>query len=103
MGGLDEPHSHDPEREVNTTMSAGGAYDDLSKEKNASRDGSEGRNEAAVAVLENSPSSVVDSPATQIIGVMILEFGVLLHRYGSLRERGWLCDVDVHGLVCLSA
>jgi solute carrier family 39 (zinc transporter), member 1/2/3 len=29
---------------------------------------------------DSTPSSVVDSPLAQIIGVMILEFGVLLHR-----------------------
>lgn len=37
--------------------------------------------DAELAVLTNQPISVVDSPLTQIIGVAILEFGVLLHRY----------------------
>lgn len=38
-----------------------------------------------LAMLTTQPSSVVDSPLTQIIGVAILEFGVLLHRYEQSR------------------
>ena len=68
-------------------MSEGGAYNDNAAklEKRGSHDGSSEGNypskqDAEMAVLNYAPSSVVDSPATQIIGVMILEFGVLLHR-----------------------
>lgn len=35
--------------------------------------------DAELALLTTQPSSVVDSVATQVIGVAILEFGVLLH------------------------
>lgn len=50
-----------------------GDADAANSEKGSGRD-------AEIALLEESPISVVDSPLTQIIGVMILEFGVLLHR-----------------------
>lgn len=58
---------------------------DVDSEKSARRD-------AEMAVLDNTPSSVVDSVATQIIGVGILEFGVLLHRWAaSCAGRSALC------------
>ena len=41
-----------------------------------------GRRDVEADTLDAPSLSVVDSPLTQIIGVMILEFGVLLHRCG---------------------
>ena len=74
--------AHGPEG-TKTVLSSHGAYagDELDPEKG--RESSlNGQNlkGADTQVLNASHQSVVDSPATQIIGVMILEFGVLLHR-----------------------
>ncbi|KAI0089462.1 ZIP-like iron-zinc transporter [Irpex rosettiformis] len=69
--------AHGPEAGRNM-LSDHGIYTDSDPEKG--RDSSlNGKKDAEMAVLNASPSSVVDSPATQIIGVAILEFGVLLH------------------------
>ena len=73
--------AHGPEGTTKTVLSSHGAYDDSDPEKG--RESSlNGQNlkGADTQVLSASHQSVVDSPATQIIGVMILEFGVLLHR-----------------------
>ena len=47
--------------------------------------------------------SVVDSPLTQIIGVMILEFGVLLHRCAIFPRLCYRCDLADECAVFLSA
>ncbi|KAI0703020.1 Zinc/iron permease [Cytidiella melzeri] len=58
----------------------GGAFDGTDHEKVAAHDGSLNSTKGAeFAALGLTPSSVVDSALTQIIGVAILEFGVLLH------------------------
>ncbi len=72
--------AHGPESGDNgdrNVLSEHGAYDDSEKGRDASLTG---KKDVEMAVLNAAPSSVVDSPATQIIGVGILEFGVLLHR-----------------------
>ena len=79
--------AHGPEGTTKTVLSSHGAYagDELDPEKG--RESSlNGQNlkGADTQVLSASHQSVVDSPATQIIGVMILEFGVLLHRCVNL-------------------
>lgn len=80
IGVSHDPHGHDmggshvahgPEGRGGTVMSD--ANDDVhSNEKGSKHD-------VEMSILDKHPSSVVDSAATQIIGVAILEFGVLLH------------------------
>lgn len=65
--------AHGPEMNKNTTTPASGTEDTVDQEK--LRD-----EESASVVLHNDSGFVVDSPATQILGVAILEFGVVLHR-----------------------
>ena len=50
-----------------------GAEGEATSEKSSKRD-------IETSMFEEKPGSVVDSALTQIIGVAILEFGVLLHR-----------------------
>ncbi|KAI0342402.1 ZIP-like iron-zinc transporter [Trametopsis cervina] len=75
-GHADGGHAaHGPEgREQNTVLSEGGAFDETDHGKLEKRS-----NDSELAILEQAPSSAVDNALTQIIGVAILEFGVLLH------------------------
>jgi solute carrier family 39 (zinc transporter), member 1/2/3 len=67
--------AHGPEGAQGTVLSEGGAFDDSDHEKHAGSEGSQNGVGGHAADI-----SVVDNALTQIIGVAILEFGVLLHR-----------------------
>lgn len=74
------PESHDSQRPDRTVLSDGTDAVDSKSWKDGLPEKSPEQRDVEIAVLNSQPSSVVDSPLTQIIGVAILEFGVLLHR-----------------------
>ncbi|EKM50161.1 uncharacterized protein PHACADRAFT_264732 [Phanerochaete carnosa HHB-10118-sp] len=91
IGISHDPHGHDlgshaahgpePETQRRDRNVPGDEIDALNvpSEKDGLSEKSPREHDAELAVLTSQPSSVVDSPLTQIIGVAILEFGVLLH------------------------
>lgn len=87
--GVGSHAAHGPESETQRpdrmVLNDGNDVMNILSEKDGLSEKSPRENDAELAVLTNQPISVIDSPLTQVIGVAILEFGVLLHRYEQSR------------------